>query len=95
LWSDKSALGDFLEQEGIRSLLFAGVNTDQCVGGTLQDAFSKGFDCVLLRDAVGTSSPGFAQEGIEYNAAKSWGFVVGCEEFERGVGEMVGGGGEE
>ena len=90
LWSDRSALGEFLEGEGIRSLLFSGVNTDQCVGGTLQDAFSKGFDCVLLRDAAGTSSPGFAQEGIEYNAGKSWGFVTGCREFAKGVEEMEG-----
>jgi nicotinamidase-related amidase len=88
LWSEESALGGFLEQQGIRSLLLSGVNTDQCVGGTLQDAFSKGYDCVLLRDAAGTSSPGFAQEGIEYNAGKSWGFVTGCAEFAKGVEEM-------
>jgi nicotinamidase-related amidase len=92
LWSDKSDLGDFLEDQGIRSLVFSGVNTDQCVGGTLQDAFSKGFDCVLLRDAVGTSSPGFAQEGIEFNAGRSWGFVTGCGEFAKGVEGTVGGG---
>jgi nicotinamidase-related amidase len=89
LWSDKSDLGDFLEHQGIRSLVFSGVNTDQCVGGTLQDAFSKGFDCVLLRDAAGTSSPGFAQEGIEFNAGRSWGFVTGCGEFAKGVEGMV------
>ena len=90
LWGDKTALGDFLEKQGVRSLLFAGVNTDQCVGGTLQDAFSKGFDCVLLADAAGTSSPAFAQEGIEYNAQKSWGFLTSCGEFAKGVAEMGG-----
>jgi nicotinamidase-related amidase len=89
LWADKTTLGEFLEQQGIRSLLFSGVNTDQCVGGTLQDAFSKGYDCVLLEDAAGTSSPGFAQEGIEYNARKSWGFATSCGEFAKGVEEMV------
>jgi len=89
LWSGGTELGDFLEAQGIRSLLFSGVNTDQCVGGTLQDAFSKGFDCVLLKDAAGTSSPGFAQEGIEYNAGMSWGFVTGCQEFDRAVEGMV------
>ena len=88
LWGGRTALGDFLEEQGIKSLLFAGVNTDQCVGGTLQDAFSKGFDSILLADAAGTSSPEFAQEGIEYNAQKSWGFLTSCGEFAKGVAEM-------
>lgn len=93
LWGARTALYEFLEQEGIRSLLFAGVNTDQCVGGTLQDAFSKGYDCVLLRDGAATSSPGFAQEMVEFNAGKSWGFVSSCELFAEavaGMGDLVG-----
>jgi nicotinamidase-related amidase len=32
-----------LEKEGIKTLLFAGVNTSQCVAGRLQDAFIKGW----------------------------------------------------
>ena len=62
LWGAKTACEEFLEREGIKTLLFAGVNTDQCVGGTMTDAFSKGYDCVLLSDGCGTSSPDFAQE---------------------------------
>lgn len=88
LWGGRTELEGFLEEEGIRSLLFTGVNTDQCVGGTLQDAFSKGYDCVLLSDGAGTSSPGFAQECMEYNAQKSWGFVASCEGVSKGVEEM-------
>lgn len=88
LWGPSTRLEEFLQQEGIRSLLFTGVNTDQCVGGTLQDAFSKGYDCILLDDGVGTSSPEFAQSCIEYNAGKSWGFVSSCEKLARGVEEM-------
>lgn len=90
LWGGRTELEAFLEEEGIRSLLFAGVNTDQCVGGTLQDAFSKGYDCVLLSDGAGTSSPEFAQSCMEYNAQKSWGFVASCEGFAKGVEEMGG-----
>ncbi|GAB7349759.1 hypothetical protein MBLNU459_g0486t1 [Dothideomycetes sp. NU459] len=89
LWGATTPLQAFLESQGIRSLLFAGVNTDQCVSGTLTDAFSKGFDCVLLGDACGTTSPGFAQECILFNAAKTWGFVVSCEEFAKGVEKMA------
>lgn len=88
LWGGRTALDDFLEKEGIRSLLFTGVNTDQCVGGTMQDAFSKGYDCVLLSDGAGTSSPEFAQKCIEYNVSKSWGFVSTCEEFVEALERM-------
>jgi nicotinamidase-related amidase len=90
LWGGRTELEEFLEREGLRSLLFTGVNTDQCVGGTLQDAFSKGYDCVLLGDGAGTSSPEFAQRCMEYNAQKSWGFMASCEEFAKGVDEMEG-----
>jgi nicotinamidase-related amidase len=89
LWGVSTELEVFLEQEGIKTLLFTGVNTDQCVGGTLQDGFSKGYDCVLLKDGAGTSSPNFARECVEYNAQKSWGFVASCEGFARGVEEMA------
>lgn len=88
LWGARTELEEFLEKEGLRSLLFTGVNTDQCVGGTLQDAFSKGYDCVLLGDGAGTSSPEFAQDCMEYNAQKSWGFMASCEGFAKGVEEM-------
>ena len=37
LWGEKTACTEFLEKEGIKTLFFAGVNTDQCVGGSLQD----------------------------------------------------------
>ena len=51
LWGSSMPCAEYLEREGITTLLFAGVNTDQCVAGTLQDAFTKGWDCVLLQDA--------------------------------------------
>jgi nicotinamidase-related amidase len=67
------------------TLFFAGVNTDQCVSGTLHDAWSKGFDCILLRDGCGTTSPSFALECIEYNCAGGEGFVLDTETFAKGV----------
>ena len=91
LWGAKTACEEFLEKEGIRTLLFAGVNTDQCVGGTLTDAFSKGYDCVLLGDGCGTSSPEDAQRSWEWNAGRTFGFCVSCEGFARGVEGMVDG----
>jgi nicotinamidase-related amidase len=88
LWGDKTLCTEFLEKEGIRTLLFTGVNTDQCVGGSLQDAFTKGWDCVLLSDGAGTTSPPASQESIEFNCAKTWGFCLKCEDFAKGVEGM-------
>jgi nicotinamidase-related amidase len=90
LWGAKTACEEFLEKEGIKTLFFAGVNTDQCVGGTLTDAFSKGYDCVLLSDGCGTTSPACAQECYEYNAAGTYGFCTSCEAFANGVAGMEG-----
>ena len=87
LWGAGTPCTDFLEREGITTLLFAGVNTDQCVGGSLQDAFTKGWDCVLLSDGAGTTSPAHSQDSVEFNCAKTWGFVLTCADFAKGVEE--------
>jgi nicotinamidase-related amidase len=68
----------YLETSGIRTLLFAGMNTDQCVMGTLQDAHSRGFDTILLRDGCATRSPRYAQQSAELNCCQAWGFLSSC-----------------
>ncbi|KAF2448950.1 isochorismatase family protein [Karstenula rhodostoma CBS 690.94] len=88
LWGSNTPLQKYLEEEGLRTLLFAGVNTDQCVGGTLTDAFSNGYDCVLLSDGCGTSSGEGAQKAWEFNAERTFGFCVKCEGLAEGVGRM-------
>jgi nicotinamidase-related amidase len=85
LWGATTDCEEFLKSEGLKTLFFAGVNTDQCVGGTLTDAFSKGYDCVLLSDACGTTSPISAQQCYEYNSAKTYGFCTSSKEFAKGV----------
>ncbi|KAF2107208.1 Isochorismatase-like protein [Lophiotrema nucula] len=85
MWGSGTELEEFLEKEELTTLFFTGVNTDQCVGGTFTDSFSKGYDCVLLRDGCGTTSPEFAQQCFEFNAAKTFGFCLSCEEFAKGV----------
>jgi nicotinamidase-related amidase len=79
-----------LKARGIRTLLFAGVNTDQCVGGSLQDALSRGYDCLMLSDCCATTSPHFAQQCIEFNCERGWGFVLTCKQLEDGVTRMSG-----
>jgi len=89
MWGASTPMQEYLVKSGIQTLLFAGVNTDQCVGGTLTDAFSNGYDCILLSDGCGTTSPNFAQQCYEYNAAKTFGFCTSCKEFAHGVENMT------
>ncbi|PPJ55486.1 hypothetical protein CBER1_07052 [Cercospora berteroae] len=89
MWGVDTALERFLKQEGTRTLFFAGVNTDQCVGGTLTDCFSKGYDVVLLSDGAATTSPDYAQNCYEFNAANTFGFATSCERFAAGVKRLL------
>ncbi|WPH03112.1 Isochorismatase hydrolase [Acrodontium crateriforme] len=88
MWGPKTECEEFLEEQGIKTLFFAGVNTDQCVGGTLMDSFSKGYDCILLSDGCGTSSPEFAQQCFQFNAENTFGFQTTCEDLAQGVSTM-------
>ncbi|KAF5390346.1 hypothetical protein D9757_002961 [Collybiopsis confluens] len=78
LW-DQTILDNFLKEHGIKTLFFAGVNADQCVLGTLVDAYYKGYDCILLEDATATTSPEGGLKNVVYNAANSYGFVTNTE----------------
>jgi nicotinamidase-related amidase len=89
LWGGSNDCQTFLEKQGINTLLFAGVNTDQCVLATLQDACTKSWDTILLKDGCGTTSPEYATKLVEYNCQKSWGFLSSCEELAKGVGNLV------
>ena len=69
----------YLEGKGIRTLLFTGMNTDQCVLATAFNAQMKGFDTILLNDGCVTDSPAFAQQGCEYQFAHIWEFLSSCK----------------
>ncbi len=57
LWTEAQPLWQHLVAAGTRTLLFTGVNTDQCVLGTLTNAYNAGWDCVLIEDCCGTPTP--------------------------------------
>lgn len=80
-----TGIEESLRARGIRTLLFSGANTDQGVGGSIQDASARGWDCLMLSDACATTSPGFATEMVEYNTAGGWGFVSTTEQLVQGV----------
>ncbi|WP_243355178.1 isochorismatase family cysteine hydrolase [Bacillus litorisediminis] len=67
----------------IKTLAFAGINTDQCVMGTLQDAHGYGYDCILLEDCTATASPEFSFQSVIYNVNKM-GFITNSDYFCNG-----------
>ena len=71
-----SELDGLLRQQGVTTLLFAGINTDRCVFSTLQDAGFLGYDNVLLADACSTPSPAYVTEAIHFLVQQLHGFVA-------------------
>jgi nicotinamidase-related amidase len=69
-------LDSILRNLGVATLLFGGVNADQCVMCTLQDANFLGYDCILVDDCAATTSPGFCLEATRYNVKQCFGFVT-------------------
>lgn len=70
-----TALDSILKNLGRTTLLLAGVNADQCVMVTLQDANCLGYDCILLRDCTATTSPEYCWQATIYNVNQCFGFV--------------------
>ncbi len=68
-------LDSILRNMDVSTLMFAGVNVDQCVMCTLQDANFLGYDCLLLEDCCATTSPGFCTEATLYNVRQCFGFT--------------------
>jgi len=73
-----------LKARGIRTLIFAGCDTDQRVAASLTDAVWNNWDCLLLSDGTATTSPKFAQEMVEFNMG-GWGFLLNCKDLVEGV----------
>jgi ureidoacrylate peracid hydrolase len=76
-----TALDQVLRTQGIDTLFMAGVNTDQCVTTTMEDAYFRDYNCVLLTDATSTSSPEYCKECVVFNAKNCWGFTMTTEQF--------------
>ena len=83
------AAGLILRNLGIRTILFAGVNTDQCVLCTLTDANFLGYGCVLLEDCCATTSPDFCTEATLWNVKKCFGFVTGSDQLLRRLAQST------
>jgi nicotinamidase-related amidase len=69
-------LDSILRNLDVRTIFFGGVNTDQCVLHTLTDAHFLGYNCVLVKDCCGTTSPDFCTEASLWNVKTCFGFVA-------------------
>ncbi|MEC4896081.1 MAG: cysteine hydrolase family protein [Oscillatoria sp. PMC 1051.18] len=69
-------LDSILRNLGKTTLFFAGVNIDQCVMATLQDASFLGYDCILIKDCAATTSPEYCYQATIYNVNQCFGFVT-------------------
>ncbi|PSN05717.1 isochorismatase [filamentous cyanobacterium CCT1] len=69
-------LDSILRNLGITTLLMGGVNMDQCVLSTFQDATFLGYDCILVQDCSATTSPDFCIESSLYNVKLLYGFIT-------------------
>lgn len=76
-----TCLDSVLRNMDITTLLFSGVNADQCVLATLMDANFAGYDCILLDDCTSTTSPAFCWEATLYNVRQCFGFTASSEDL--------------
>jgi len=83
-----TALDSILRNLQIRTVLFAGVNTDQCVLCTLQDANFLGYGCVMISDCCATTSPAYCTEATLFNVKKCFGFVTDSAALLHALGEV-------
>ncbi len=69
-------LDSILRNLGVTTVLFGGVNADQCVLATLMDANFAGYDTLLVEDCAATTSPPFCWDATLYNVRQCFGFTL-------------------
>ncbi len=84
-------LDSILRNLGVRSILFTGVNTDQCVLHSLTDANFLGYGCLLVEDCCATTSPDFCTEAAIWNVKKCFGFVTDSASVITALGNRAAG----
>jgi nicotinamidase-related amidase len=93
LFVDKYRMSGFFDSEldsvlrnlRVDTLLFAGVNADQCVYATLVDAACLGYDVIMLADAAATTSPAYCMEATLYNVRQCYGFTAYLDAMARRI----------
>ncbi|EJU00673.1 hypothetical protein DACRYDRAFT_54221, partial [Dacryopinax primogenitus] len=70
IWGRNTPLEEHLTKHNIKTLFWSGVNADQCVLGSVVDAYSLGYDIVAVEDTIATTSPTGAKENLMYNSIR-------------------------
>lgn len=78
-------LDSILRNLGTKTVMFAGVNTDQCVLHSLTDANFLGYGCILVEDCCATTSPDYCTEATIFNVKKCFGFVTNTSHVMKGL----------
>lgn len=81
----ETPLDTILRNLGVRTLFFAGVNSDHCVLGTLMDASFIGYDTVMIEDCTATTSPQFCHDAAIHNVRFCFGFTTTAEHLVVGL----------
>jgi nicotinamidase-related amidase len=76
-----TCLDSVLRNLDMKTLMFAGVNADQCVLATLMDANFLGYDCIFLEDCCATTSPTFCWDATVYNIRQCFGFTANSRQL--------------
>lgn len=75
-----------LRNLGVKTLFIGGVNMDQCVMTTLEDANFLGYDTILVEDGTATTSPDYCVQAVLYNVKLLFGFVTRSEAILSALG---------
>ncbi|KQP44654.1 cysteine hydrolase family protein [Pseudorhodoferax sp. Leaf274] len=77
-----SDLGAVFDRLGVRTGVYVGVSTNNCVDTTAREAADRGYGAVLVSDATGTCSDRMQEVTLE-SFRRLWGRVVDTEEAMR------------
>jgi nicotinamidase-related amidase len=69
-------LDSILRNLGVTTLIFAGVNLDQCVLHSMADANFAGYDTLLAEDCAATTNPDFCRQATLLNIRQILGFTL-------------------
>lgn len=68
----------WLRSLGVDTIIFAGIDTSICVESSLRDAFNRGWDVILLSDAIASLHDDFHKTTIA-ETKENFGLVIGSE----------------
>jgi nicotinamidase-related amidase len=80
-----SPLDSILRHHEIKTVAFAGVNSDECVFATLIDGSFHGYDTIMIEDGSATSSPPNCHEAAIYQVRFCFGFTVTSKDWVSGL----------